>query len=243
VRIGETVRRPTGRWASAVHSLLRHFEAVGFEGAPHALGFDGDGREMLAFVPGEAGRPPYPATDEALVAMALLLHRMHEAQAGFDPRGRAWQRMPGMPTRGEVVCHHDLGHYNVIFRASLPVAFIDWDLACPAPRLYDVARVAAAWTPLRPDAVAAARGLPTTRRGQRLRLLCEAYNLEPGERLRLLDTVVRLNRILVRTYRVWGGELGLEPWVEGWRAGNANQALASTAWLAEHRAELEAFLR
>ena len=33
-RIGDTVRRPTGPWSPAVHALLRHFERVGFEGAP-----------------------------------------------------------------------------------------------------------------------------------------------------------------------------------------------------------------
>ena len=40
VRVGDTVRRPVGRWTPAVHSLLRHLEAVGFEGAPRVLGFD-----------------------------------------------------------------------------------------------------------------------------------------------------------------------------------------------------------
>ena len=31
VRIGDTVRRPLGPWSPAVHALLQHFEAVGFD--------------------------------------------------------------------------------------------------------------------------------------------------------------------------------------------------------------------
>src|SRR6266511_1885361 len=34
VKIGSTVRRPTGPWTSRVHELLRHLESRGFEGAP-----------------------------------------------------------------------------------------------------------------------------------------------------------------------------------------------------------------
>ena len=44
VRVGDTVRRPVGRWTPAVHSLLRHSEEVGFEGAPRVLGFDDQNR-------------------------------------------------------------------------------------------------------------------------------------------------------------------------------------------------------
>jgi len=33
VRVGDTVRRPVGPHTEAVDALLRHFEAVGFDGA------------------------------------------------------------------------------------------------------------------------------------------------------------------------------------------------------------------
>lgn len=45
VRIGQTVHRTTGPWSTAVHGLLQHLEAQGFEGAPQFLGFDQLGRE------------------------------------------------------------------------------------------------------------------------------------------------------------------------------------------------------
>lgn len=52
VRVGDTVRRPTGAHTIAVHQLLAHLEKVGFEGAPRAHGFDERGREVLEWIPG-----------------------------------------------------------------------------------------------------------------------------------------------------------------------------------------------
>ena len=43
VRVGDTVRRPQRSWSAATHTLLRHLEAVGFEGAPRFLGADSQG--------------------------------------------------------------------------------------------------------------------------------------------------------------------------------------------------------
>src|SRR5260221_6573384 len=47
VRVGDTVRRPAGPWTPAVHALLAHLHAVGFDGAPRPLGVDERGREVL----------------------------------------------------------------------------------------------------------------------------------------------------------------------------------------------------
>jgi hypothetical protein len=49
VRVGDTVRRPLSDRAPAVHALLLHFEAVGFEGAPRVLGIDEHSRETLSY--------------------------------------------------------------------------------------------------------------------------------------------------------------------------------------------------
>ena len=57
VRVGDTVRRPAGPHTAAVHALLSHLHAVGFEGAPQPLGIDELGREVLSFIPGTV---PWP---------------------------------------------------------------------------------------------------------------------------------------------------------------------------------------
>lgn len=40
VRLGDTVRRATGPWTPAVHSLLDHLQNTGFDRAPQALGLE-----------------------------------------------------------------------------------------------------------------------------------------------------------------------------------------------------------
>src|SRR3954454_24031204 len=56
VRTGDTVHRTSYAWSPAVLDLLQHVEREGFEGAPRALGFDDQGREVLAFIDGEVAR-------------------------------------------------------------------------------------------------------------------------------------------------------------------------------------------
>ena len=188
VRVGDSVRRPLGGWSSAVHALLRHFELVGFDGAPRFLGIDDQGREILSYAEGEPGIAPVPAGDDVVFSIGALLRRMHDAQEGFArPLGAAWQTMVGAPRAGEVICHNDLFWPNLIFRAGEVAALIDWDLASPAPRLHDVASAARFWAPLRPDEQAEAWGLPTERRRERLRALSEGYGLERARRPALLD--------------------------------------------------------
>ncbi len=58
VRVGDTVRRPRGRWSSSVAAYLRHLERVGFDGAPRFLGIDEQGRDVLEFVAGEVPGQP-----------------------------------------------------------------------------------------------------------------------------------------------------------------------------------------
>ena len=53
VLAGDEVRRPAQPWTATVHSVLRHLEDVGFDGAPRARGFDDQGRERLTFLPGQ----------------------------------------------------------------------------------------------------------------------------------------------------------------------------------------------
>ena len=244
VRVGDTVRRPPGPWTPGVHALLRHFERVGFDGAPRALGFDERGREILSYVEGEAALAPVPGADEVVGDIGRLLRRMHDAQAAFvRPADARWQVMVGAPGAGEVVCHNDLFWPNLIFRGGRPVALIDWDLAPPAPRLYDVASAATFWVPLRPDRHAQAWGLPTTRRLARLRLLCDAYGLDVFDRRHLLDAIDAISRTAVATYRRWGAELRRPGWAEMWDRDRDDFIRARVEWTEAHRSELEAALR
>ncbi|MCM2580134.1 phosphotransferase [Streptomyces meridianus] len=186
VRIGATVRRPTGPWTPAVHALLDHLAAAGFRGAPRAHGIDEQGREVLDFVPGQIGT--LSGCDGARPGAAgRLLRAFHDATAGFvPPAGAIWYFPPHEPA--EVVCHGDAAPYNMVFRDGLPVAFIDFDTAHPGPRIRDVAYAAYRFVPL---TTAPAEGaMPLAEQARRLRLFADAYGLAARDRATLVATAV-----------------------------------------------------
>ena len=185
VRIGDTVRRPMGPHSRFVHRLLRHLEAVGFEGAPRVLGVDDQGREVLSFLDGWVPPNLDRFADDRLVAAARLLRRFHDATAGSALAGGE-----------EVVCHNDPSPCNYVFVAGRPAALIDFDHAAPGDRLRDVAYAGWLWTLSADD-----DGPPVAEQARRLRLMGESYGL--GETSTLLAAVLRrqgenLNAALVR---------------------------------------------
>ncbi|WP_308637431.1 aminoglycoside phosphotransferase family protein [Paenibacillus silvisoli] len=146
VRVENTVRRPTGYWSPNVHGLLNHLEKQGFEEAPKFLGIDDSGREILTFLSGEAPGNKYPElepymwSDEALARFARLLRRYHDATLGYAPvTADGWQLNPFGAEEQEVICHNDAALYNVVFQDGAPAALIDFDMAGPGPRMWDIA--------------------------------------------------------------------------------------------------------
>jgi hypothetical protein len=182
-RVGDTVRRPMRPTSAATHALLRHLEDVGFDGAPRVLGVDGEGREVLSYVPGRAVTAPAPAwglTDTALVSVGRLLRRFHEAAAGFDPSPYRWSHPAPAQYANGGIAHNDLNLDNVVFRGGAAVALIDFDLAGPAVAVWDVAAAARLWAPLRDPS-----DVTDVRRGRelaRLRLIADAYGLDDAGR-------------------------------------------------------------
>jgi hypothetical protein len=163
VRLGDTVRRVPGRWTPSVHVLLRHLEAVGFDGAPRALGFDDQGREVLSFLPGEVvgATRPWPSwvhSDDALRQVAGWLRDYHTAVANFVPPSGAVWREGGTWRPGLIVGHNDAAPYNAAWANGHLVGFFDWDLAAPVTREWDLAFTAFAWVPLHARHVVTAEG-------------------------------------------------------------------------------------
>ena len=70
--------------------------------------------------------------------LARLIRRFHDASVSFvTPDYAQWRGLVGAPTSGDVICHNDLGPFNVVFRRGRPTAIIDWDNASPGPRMLD----------------------------------------------------------------------------------------------------------
>jgi hypothetical protein len=190
-RVGNTVRRPTRPTSPATHALLEHLERVDFDGAPQFLGIDDRGREVLSYIPGEAAVEPYPEwalTDAALVSVAELLRRYHEAAASFDVTGHTWAHAVPAVFRGGLASHNDPNLDNVVFFGGRAVALIDFDLAGPGAAAWDVACAARLWAPLRAeeDAPEAIRG----RALERLRIFVDAYGVPRRERGLVVDAAV-----------------------------------------------------
>jgi hypothetical protein len=192
VKVGDTVRRRAGPWTPAVHALLDHLHAAGFDAAPEPRGMDEQGRAVLKFIEGDVhlGWPePMPRwiyEDEVtLIGAAQLLRRYHDLLTTFTPPREARWRIVA-PGAHEVICHNDWAPYNALFDGHQPIAMLDWDSAGPGSRVWDLARSAYTWVPLYPEP--ASNPVPLPMRASRLAKFCTAYErIEPSE---VLDTLV-----------------------------------------------------
>ncbi len=239
VRVGDTVRRTPGRWTPAVHSLLRHLEEVGFEGAPRVLGFDELGREVLTYMPSDSS-PRWSGA--ALEGAGRLVRRLHDALAGFVPPADAVWRIPPIARRGGEgpIGHNDLGTDNTVYADGVPYGFIDWDMAGPAPPLHDVALAAINFTPLAPGRFRPPGCPPHAARAARLRVFSDAYGVEDG--LALLDAVEAFQRDALLNMLEYGTQ-GISPYRIFLAAGQDRNVRSNQEWLRTNRRELERALQ
>src|SRR6478735_8144683 len=164
VRVGDTVRRPTGPWTPAVHELLDFLAAAGLPRIPRVLGIDDRDREILTFLPGRVLDIGRETLSDAQVRSAMhWLREYHAVVAGFPRESRRWRFVERALAPGEIVCHHDSAMYNMAFDGDELAGVFDWDVAGPGIPLDDVAIFAWNTAVLFPDAPAdeAARGLRT----------------------------------------------------------------------------------
>lgn len=179
VRVGNTVRRATSAHSDGVHRLLNHLEKKGFAHAPHLLGVDEKGREILSYIPGSTDFPPNLWENEpALVAAVRMLRDYHEAVADFEvSKTDSWAFVDPDPERREIICHNDFAPYNMVFTQGIPTGIFDFDLAGPGPKLRDVAYLAYWLVPLSFSSTDMASFSAKEVAGNlpRLRVLCETY--------------------------------------------------------------------
>lgn len=241
-RKGDTVHRQTGPWAETVHALLRHFDSVGFAGAPRVVGsgFDPQGRETLSFIDGASPHPgPWP--DDAMFAVGKLLRGVHDATASFKvPETAVWKDWFGrsLGTRAKVIGHCDTGDWNIIARNGQPVALIDWEQAGPVDPLVELAQLCWLNAHLFDDDLAALIGLPPlAQRARKLRLIVDGYGLAAPQRASLIEAMIEL---AIHDTANEASEAGItqdstdpQPlWALAWRS-------RSAAWMLRHRAALE----
>ena len=243
--------RPWRPWSPSVLALLRHLEAAGFEGAPRVVGTgqSADGREAVAYVPGDVA--PLLWAADAAYALGALLRALHAATASFAGAGPwlpRWGR--DLPGSARVIGHCDAAPWNVVARDGVPVALVDWDTAGPVGARWEVAQ--AAWLNARlfDDDVALRDGLPdpATRAGC-VAAICDGYGLAGAERAGLVDAMVEVAVRSAAQEAIDAAGGGLDRLGGGTPLGEADLLRSMTwrtrsaAWMLRHRATLDRALR
>ena len=208
-RRGDTVLREAGPWTETVQNLLDHVRQRGIDWVPEPLGIDGS-REVLRFLPGEVPNYPMPEyvwSEQNLDHAAWMLRNYHDATLDFDRTDAVWRQ----PTRepAEVICHNDFAPYNFAFEGGRMTGVIDWDMASPGSRAWDLAYLAYRLVPLSSEP-----GGPRAEADTRLDRLLERYGAGFSREHLLATVVLRLE--------------DLAAWTEG-NAGRHPEAAAHAA--------------
>lgn len=252
VRVGDTVRRPTGAHTPLVHALLRHLEDTGFAGAPRLLGIDAAGREVLTYVTGEVAarpRPAWIADEDRLASVGRLVRAYDDAAAGFTPPDGVQApsgptpppEMPPAPAYpAELIGHMDFTPDNIVFRDGEAAALIDFDLVRPVSRVDEIHNAMLYWAPLG-DPADADPLLRDVDIPHRCRVLADAYGLSGTDRGRLLEVAV------LRARRAWFSMKQMAEtegggWARMWREGVGDRIKRREAWLERHGSSVEAAL-
>lgn len=242
IRVGSTVRRPTGPYSPAVHALLAHLARSGFRGAPRLVERY-DNTEVLTYLEGVAANQPTPEwalTPDALVSVAELLRAYHRHATSFAFDGLRWQRPLPPAWRGGLVTHNDTHPANVVFRDGKAVALIDFDLAAPGSVVWELAVAACFWAPFLDE-----RDVSDSRQGQalaRFRLLLDAYGMPLAYRPAVVLATVDANRWIAGIIEeaTWQGHAAF---AEVWAAWGAKYRRAHEWLLAQRENLLSAALR
>jgi thiamine kinase-like enzyme len=151
---GRIVYKDRKPQSATTQRLLQHLQSKGITFCPKPLGFDNNDREMLSFMCGNTidDFPNVSSIDnkvETVKQAATMLRKFHDATIDFNRQDDDiwWLRYDGDLPK-EVICHNDFAPYNITFENNSPIGLIDFDTACPAPRVWDIAYAVYRFVPL-----------------------------------------------------------------------------------------------
>ena len=247
VRVGDDVLRPAPSNSVTIHRLLRYLRRNGVSVAPEPKSLD-DGREQLAFIPGEVPIPPYPEwaqSDDTLTSIARVIRSFHDASRGFahDDADTWSAEMSDDQPGGPVVCHNDVCLENVVFRAGAAVALLDFDFAAPGRPGHDLGCFARMCVPVDDDVSRGNLGWNVGHLPDRLRMVADVYGCTSEDRRQIiatLDRTIASGGEFVRRH----AEAGEPGFVEMWAAiGGMERFDRRREWWARHRNDFATTMR
>ncbi|SHI16244.1 aminoglycoside phosphotransferase family protein [Clostridium intestinale] len=152
---GNNIYRNLKPYSKTIHKLLRHLENKKINFVPRFLGIDYEkNQEILTFMEGNIVEN-YPDIDaleykmKNIKLIANMLKEYHDATVDFHyGEEDEWFLEYKGGLDKEVICHNDIASYNITFSNNAPVGIIDFDTACPAPRIWDIAYAVYRFVPL-----------------------------------------------------------------------------------------------
>jgi hypothetical protein len=203
------VARRAGAQSPAVQALLQHFADAEFEGAPRPLGI-ARGLELVSHLPGTAITTPYPAwlDEAAMSSLGALIRAAHDASESFSTQ-EPWIAGDVPKEPGQVILHRDIGPGNVLWIDGRATGLIDWELAEPGDRLFDVGVAAVTFAGYAPPERARDAGVDPLSVDDRLRALAVGYrDVSPTQVKHAAKAALEAKLFRIRK---WGGQ-GLPPW-------------------------------
>ncbi|MBY6196648.1 phosphotransferase enzyme family protein [Vibrio hangzhouensis] len=231
-----TVTRPVGVWTPSIHAFLNHLSAQAFEGAPTVVSLS-HRCEVLSLVEGQTYNYPLVgeiASDQVLRSAARLQRRLHDASMSFINQfpvsEMSWMLEVDLP--GEVMCHGDFAPYNVALTDGAVAGVFDFDTLHPGTRVWDLAYSVYCWAPFKTNKIDRLGSL--TQQALRAKSYCDAYELDTGGRLQLVDMMVRRLHYLVDFMRS-SADAGNEDMQRCIAEGHMESYLQDIDYLHKHR--------
>ena len=178
VRVGDTVRRPLNHNSTFVHKFLQYLENINFDASPRFLGIDEQGREIISYIEGDVPSNVGYYSDEQLVAAAKLIRCFHDATQGCP-----------LTNNEEIICHNDLSPCNFVFIDDMPTSIIDFEMAAPGTRMFDLAYAAWLWLDIGNEEISAED------QKRRLLIFTKAYGVSNTDIL--IKTMTQRQQLLV----------------------------------------------
>jgi thiamine kinase-like enzyme len=124
------------------------------------------------------------SADSTLVQVGHWLRRVHDLTVEFTPPADARWFTGASPQPGWIIGHQDAAPYNAVMDGDRLVGFVDWDIASPSPREFDLALSGLLWVPL----TAPGAGPPFDDAGQadrfrRVHLFLDGYGYDNDRRV------------------------------------------------------------